>query len=139
MFISGFIVAGLDYRFNWFNLSQIVSYIACSVFILSYIMFAFVLKQNTYLSRTIKVEEDQKVIDAGLYGIVRHPMYTATLFMFISMPLILGSLIATIIFLIYPILIVIRIINEEKVLLENLNGYKEYKKKVKYRLIPFIW
>ena len=139
MFISGFIVAGLDYRFNWFNLPQIVSYIACSVFILSYIMFAFVLKQNTYLSRTIKVEEDQKVIDAGLYGIVRHPMYTATLFMFISMPLILGSLIATIIFLIYPILIVIRIINEEKVLLENLNGYKEYKKKVKYRLIPFIW
>ena len=139
MFISGFIVAGLDYRFNWFNLPQIVSYIACGVFILSYIMFAFVLKQNTYLSRTIKVEENQKVIDTGLYGIVRHPMYTATLFMFISMPLILGSLIATIIFLIYPILIVIRIINEEKVLLENLNGYKEYKKKVKYRLIPFIW
>ena len=139
MFVSGFIVAGLDYRFNWFNLPQIVSYIASGVFILSYIMFAFVLKQNTYLSRTIKVEEDQKVIDTGLYGIVRHPMYTATLFMFISMPLILGSLIATIIFLIYPILIVIRIINEEKVLLENLNGYKEYKKKVKYRLIPFIW
>ena len=139
MFISGFIVAGLDYRFNWFNLPQIVSYIASGVFILSYIMFAFVLKQNTYLSRTIKFEEDQKVIDTGLYGIVRHPMYTATLFMFISMPLILGSLIATIIFLIYPILIVVRIINEEKVLLENLNGYKEYKKKVKYRLIPFIW
>lgn len=139
MFIAGFIVAGLDYRLKWFKMPLFVTYIACGVFILSYVMFAFVLKQNSYLSRTIKVVENQVVVDTGLYGIVRHPMYTATLFMFLSMPLILGSLIATIIFLLYPILIIIRIINEEKLLEEQLNGYKEYKKKVKYRLIPFIW
>lgn len=102
-------------------------------------MWGIVLKQNTYLSRTIKVEENQQVIDKGLYGVVRHPMYTATIFLFLSMPLILGSLISFFVFLLYPVLIIVRIINEEKYLEENLMGYKEYKKKVKYRIIPFIW
>lgn len=102
-------------------------------------MWGIVLKQNTYLSRTIKVEENQQVIDKGLYGVVRHPMYTATIFLFLSMPLILGSLISFFVFLLYPVLIIVRIINEEKYLEENLIGYKEYKKKVKYRIIPFIW
>jgi protein-S-isoprenylcysteine O-methyltransferase Ste14 len=102
-------------------------------------MWAEVLRENTYLSRTIKVEEGQKVIDKGLYGVVRHPMYTATIFLFLSMPLILGSLISFLVFLIYPILIIIRIINEEKLLEKELIGYIEYKKKVKYRIIPFIW
>ena len=139
MFIAIFIVSGLDYRFKWFVIHPIVTYIACGVFLLSYVMLAVVLIQNTYLSRTIKVEENQKVINTGLYSIVRHPMYTITLFLFASMPLILGSLIATSIFVIYPILIVIRIKNEEKILEEQLVGYKEYKQKVKYRLIPFIW
>lgn len=102
-------------------------------------MWGIVLKQNTYLSRTIKVEENQQVIDKGLYSVVRHPMYTATIFLFLSMPLILGSLISFFVFLLYPVLIIVRIINEEKYLEENLIGYKEYKKKVKYRIIPFIW
>lgn len=102
-------------------------------------MWGIVLKQNTYLSRTIKVEENQQVIDKGLYGVVRHPMYTATIFLFLSMPLILGSLISFFVFLLYPVLIIVRIINEEKYLEENLMGYKEYKKRVKYRIIPFIW
>lgn len=102
-------------------------------------MWGIVLKQNTYLSRTIKVEENQQVIDKGLYSVVRHPMYTATIFLFLSMPLILGSLISFFVFLLYPVLIIVRIINEEKYLEENLMGYKEYKKKVKYRIIPFIW
>ena len=102
-------------------------------------MWAEVLRENTYLSRTIKVEDDQTVIDSGLYGIVRHPMYTATIFLFLSMPLVLGSLISFFVFLIYPVLIVFRIIYEEKVLEKELTGYIEYKKKVKYRLIPYIW
>ena len=102
-------------------------------------MWGIVLKQNTYLSRTIKVEENQQVIDKGLYSVVRHPLYTATIFLFLSMPLILGSLISFFVFLLYPVLIIVRIINEEKYLEENLMGYKEYKKKVKYRIIPFIW
>ena len=102
-------------------------------------MWAVVLKQNAYLSRTIKVEEGQKVVDKGLYGIVRHPMYTATIFLFLSMPLVLGSMVAFFVFLLYPVLIVTRIIYEEKVLEKELDGYVEYKKKVKYRLIPFIW
>lgn len=139
MFIVGFIIAGLDYRYSWFKMPSIVSYIFSFIFILGYILFGEVLRENTYLSRTIKVVKGQKVIDKGLYKIVRHPMYTATLLMFLSMPLILGSLISFIIFLIYPILIIVRIINEEKILEEKLKGYKDYKKKVKYRLIPFIW
>lgn len=139
MFIAGFILAGLDYRYNWLTIPPLVTYIAIGVFLLSYLMWAEVLKENTYLSRTIKVEEDQKVIDTGLYGIVRHPMYTATLLLFLSMPLVLGSLISFFVFLLYPILIIFRIIYEEKLLEKELKGYTEYKKKVKYRLIPFIW
>ena len=139
MFVIGFLLAGFDYRYKWLTLSPIVSYIALGVFLLSDVMWAVVLKQNTYLSRTIKVEEGQQVIDKGLYSVVRHPMYTATIFLFLSMPLVLNSLVAFFVFLIYPILIIIRIIHEEKFLEKELNGYKEYKKKVKYRIIPFIW
>ena len=139
MFIIGFIVAGLDYRYNLLPLPPLLSYIASFIFLLSYIMWGEVLRENTYLSRTIKVVENQKVVDTGLYGIVRHPMYTATIFLFLSMPLVLGSLISFFIFLIYPVLIIFRIINEEKLLEKELEGYIEYKKKVKYRLIPFIW
>jgi protein-S-isoprenylcysteine O-methyltransferase Ste14 len=139
MFIVGFILAGFDFRYNWSNIPPYFTYIFSVIFLLSYFMWAIVLKQNTYLSRTIKVEESQTVIDTGLYSVIRHPMYTATIFLFLSMPLILGSLISFFVFLIYPILIIIRIINEEKYLTNNLEGYKEYKKKVKYRLIPFIW
>ena len=139
MFIAGFIIAGLDFRFNWSTIPSFIPYIASVLFLLSYIMWGVVLKQNTYLSRTIKVVENQKVIDTGLYGIVRHPMYSATLILFLSMPLVLGSLFSFFIFLMYPILIVVRIINEEKLLDKELEGYSQYKKKVKYRLIPFIW
>jgi protein-S-isoprenylcysteine O-methyltransferase Ste14 len=139
MFIVGFILAGFDFRYNWSNIPPYFTYIFSIIFLLSYVMWAIVLKQNTYLSRTIKVEESQTVIDTGLYSVIRHPMYTATIFLFLSMPFILGSLISFFVFLIYPILIIIRIINEEKYLTNNLEGYKEYKKKVKYRLIPFIW
>lgn len=139
MFIVGFVLAGLDYRFKWFVLPPIVTYIAAGTFLLSYIMWAEVLRENTYLSRTIKVEDNQTVIDSGLYGIVRHPMYTATIFLFLAMPLVLGSLISFFVFLIYPVLIIFRIIYEEKLLEKELTGYIEYKKKVKYRLIPFIW
>lgn len=139
MFIIGFILSGLDYRYNWFPLPKIVSYIFVIIFLIAYILWAEVLRENTYLSRTIKVEENQKVIDTGLYRIVRHPMYTASMLLFLSMPFVLGSLISFCIFLFYPILIIIRIINEEKILEKELNGYIEYKQKVKYRLIPFIW
>lgn len=139
MFLVGFIVAGLDFRYKWIHIQSWISYIFIAVFLLGYIMYAVVLKENTYLSRTIKVCDGQKVIDTGLYGIVRHPMYTATLILFLSMPLVLGSLVSFFIFLIYPIIIIIRIINEEKFLEKELDGYIEYKKKVKYRLIPFVF
>ena len=139
MFLFGFIVAGLNYRFGWFMLPNYIVIIASVIFLVSYIMYAEVLRENKYLSRTIKVQEDQKVIDTGLYGVVRHPMYSATLFLFMSMPLVLGSLFSFIIFLAYPIIISIRIKNEEKLLETELTGYAEYKKKVKYKLIPFIW
>lgn len=139
MFLVGFIVAGLDFRYKWIHIQSWISYIFIAVFLLGYIMYAVVLKENTYLSRTIKVCDNQKVIDTGLYGIVRHPMYTATLILFLSMPLVLGSLVSFFIFLIYPIIIIIRIINEEKFLEKELDGYIEYKKKVKYRLIPFVF
>ena len=139
MFIAGFILAGLDYRFNWIYIPSFIPYIASGLFLLAYVLWAIVLKQNTYLSRTIKVTENQKVIDTGLYGIVRHPMYSATLLLFLSMPLVLGSLVSFFVFLLYPIIISIRIIHEEKFLEKELPGYSEYKKKVKYRLIPFVW
>ena len=139
MFIAGFVIAGLNYRFNWIHLPNIVVIIGSVIFILSYLMYGEVLRENTYLSRTIGVSENQKVIDSGLYGIVRHPMYLATIFLFLSMALVLGSIISFVIFLIYPFIIVKRINNEEKVLDKELDGYKEYKKKVKYKLIPYIW
>lgn len=139
MFIAGFIVAGLNFRFGWHVLPTYVSVIATVLFLLSYIMYAEVLRENAYLSRIIEVQENQKVIDTGLYGIIRHPMYSATLILFLAIPLTLGSLISFAIFLIYPFIIVKRIKNEEEVLEKELEGYAEYKKKVKYRLIPFIW
>ena len=139
MFITGFIVAGLNYKYRWIEMSNIVVIISSILFIIAYILYAEVLRENTYLSRTIEVQENQKVIDTGLYGIVRHPMYTVTIFLFLTMPLILGSIISFIIFLIYPIIIGKRIKNEEKVLEKDLKGYTEYKKKVKYKVIPFVW
>ena len=139
MFLVGFIIAGLDYRYKWIELPKWTLYVSVVLFILSYILYAEVLRENAYLSRTIKVQENQKVVDTGLYGIVRHPMYTATIILFLSMPLILGSLISFFIFLAYPILIGFRAVNEEKVLIKELEGYDEYIKKVKYRFIPFIW
>jgi protein-S-isoprenylcysteine O-methyltransferase Ste14 len=139
MFISGFVVAGLNYRFSWFILPNIISIVASIIFIIFYILYAEVLRENTYLSRTVEVVSNQKVIDTGLYGIVRHPMYIVTIMMFLMIPLILGDIFSLFIFLIYPILIIVRINNEEKVLEKELKGYTEYKKKVKYRLIPFIY
>ena len=139
MFIAGFIVAGLGYKHNWYILPKSVSIGASFVFLLAYILYAEVLRENTYLSRTIKFEENQKVIDKGLYGIVRHPMYSVTLLLFLSIPIILGSLYSFIIFLSYPFIIAKRIKNEEQILTNELKGYTEYKQKVKYRLIPFIW
>lgn len=139
MFLAGFIIAGLNYRYNWIELPRIVVYIATGLFFISYILYAEVLRENEYLSRTIEVQENQKVIDTGLYGVVRHPMYATTIILFLSMPLILGSLISFVIFLAYPIIIAKRIKNEEKVLENGLEGYKEYKEKVKYKVIPFIW
>ncbi len=139
MFLAGFIVSGLGFRFGWYILPKTVSFIACAVFLTAYLVYAEVMKENAYLSRTVKVEENQKVIDTGLYGIVRHPMYAATLLLFLSIPLILGSVFAFIIFLVYPFIIAKRIKGEEKLLENELDGYKEYKQKVKYRLIPFIW
>ncbi len=139
MFILGFIVAGLDYRFKWIILPSVVTIIFSIIFITSYILYAEVLRENTYLSRTIEVDNNQKLIDKGLYKIIRHPMYSITIILFLSIPLVLGSIISFIIFLIYPFTIVKRIKNEEKVLEKNLKGYKEYQKKVKYKLIPLIW
>lgn len=139
MFLAGFVVAGLNFRFGWYTLTKGVVIGASVVFIIAYIMYAEVLRENTYLSRTIEVQENQKVIDTGLYGIVRHPMYSATLLLFLSMPLVLGSLYSFIIFLAYPFIIAKRIKGEEELLEKELDGYSEYKKKVKFRLIPFIW
>lgn len=139
MFVVGFIIAGLDFRFGWSKLPFGVSVAAVVIFVFAYIIYAEVLRENTYLSRTIKVEDDQKVIDTGLYSIVRHPMYSATIFLFLSMPLILGSLYSFIIFLLYPFIIVKRLKMEEELLKTELGGYEKYIKKVKYRLIPFIW
>jgi protein-S-isoprenylcysteine O-methyltransferase Ste14 len=139
MFISSFFIAGLNYNFKWVELPKIFIIIGIVVFILSYIMFWEVLRENEYLSRTVEVQIGQKVVDTGLYGIVRHPMYLATVFLFLSMPLILGSPLSFLIMLVYIPIIVKRIENEEMVLEKELSGYKEYKEKVKYRIIPCIW
>ena len=139
MFLVGFIVAGLDFRFGWLPLPKAVSFGGAAAFLIAYGLYAEVLRENTYLSRTIEVQENQKVIDTGLYGIVRHPMYSATVLLFLAMPLVLGSLISFVIFLAYPFIIAKRIRHEEEFLERELPGYREYKGKVKYRLIPFVW
>ena len=156
MFLVGFIVAGLDYRYHWTETPNFVVIISSILFLVSYAMYGEVLRDNAYLSRTVGVEKNQKLIDifpyhllrtksnqklidTGLYGVVRHPMYAATIVMFLTIPLILGSLISFMIFLMYPVLIVKRIKNEEMVLEKDLEGYAEYKKKVKYKLFPFVW
>lgn len=139
MFVGGFVLAGLDYRFGWFALPKWIIVLSTVMFLLGYLLFAEVLRENDYLSRTVEVQENQKVIDTGLYGIVRHPMYMATIILFLSMPLILSSLISFIVFLIYPVIIAKRIQNEEQVLTEGLEGYEEYKERVRYKVIPFLW
>ena len=139
MFLSAFIVAGLNFRYGWIVLPFWISCAATAVFLLGYILYAEVLRENVWLSRTVEVQKDQKVVDTGLYGVVRHPMYMATLLLFLSMPLILGSPISFIIMLMYIPIIAKRIRNEEAVLEEGLEGYTEYKRKVKYRVLPFIW
>ncbi len=139
MFLAGFIVAGLGVRFNWYILPTGVVIGAAVVFLIAYTLYAEVLRENTYLSRTIEVQEDQKVIDTGLYGMIRHPMYSTTLLLFLSMPIVLGSVFSFLIFLAYPFIIVKRIKHEEKFLEKELHGYREYMQKVKYRLIPFVW
>ena len=136
MFLAAFVLAGFNWRFGWIPLPKAVSYIAAVVFLLAYALYAQVLRENEYLSRTIEVQENQRVIDTGLYGIVRHPMYMSTVFLFLSMPLVLGSLISFVIMLAYIPIIAKRIRNEEKVLEEGLKGYREYKNKVRYKVIP---
>lgn len=139
MFIVGFILAGLDFRFRWTLLPDWVSYLAALIFLLAYLLYAEVLRENPWLSRTVEVQEEQTVVSTGLYGIVRHPMYTATLLLFLSMPLILGSLLSFLVFLAYPVIIAKRIRNEEALLKADLPGYAAYRQKVRWRLIPFIW
>ena len=139
MFVSGFILAGLDFRFGWLPLPRWVSIAAAVVFLIAYALYVEVLRENAYLSRTVEIQENQKVIDTGLYGIVRHPLYSVTLLLFLSIPLVLGSLISLVVFLFYPFLIAKRIRNEEQVLEAGLEGYTEYKTRVKYRIIPFVW
>ena len=139
MFLAGFMIAGLGFRFDWYTLPKEVVIAATIVFLVAYILYAEVLRENTYLSRTIEVQENQKVIDTGLYSIVRHPMYSVTVLLFLSMPLVLGSIYSFMIFLAYPFIIVKRIKHEEEFLEKELDGYVQYKQKVKYRLIPFIW
>ena len=139
MFLAAFIVAGLNYRFGWIKMPSWLVYFFAAVFLVSYAMFWEVMRENEYLSRTVEIQENQKVVDTGLYGIVRHPMYSVTVFMFLSMPLVLGSPFSFVIMLVYIPIIAKRIRNEEEVLEKGLEGYSEYKKKVKYRIIPFIW
>ncbi len=139
VFMAGFVLAGLDFRFNWSNVPLLAVIAASVIFLLGYGLYAEVMRENAYLSRTVKVEEGQTVISTGLYGIVRHPMYLASVLMFLSIPLVMGSWYALIPFAFYPVLMVVRILDEEKLLTAELSGYGEYKRKVKYRMIPFIW
>ena len=139
MFVAVFVVAGLNFRFSWYSLPDYVIWIGTGIFLLSYLMYAEVMRENAFLSRTIEIQENQKVIDTGLYGVVRHPMYSATLLMFLSIPLIIGSIFSFAIMLAYIPIIAVRMNNEEKVLEEGLKGYREYKQKVRYRVIPFVW
>lgn len=139
MFIAGFVVAGLDFRFGWSNMPTWVVICASVLFLIAYALYAEVMRENAYLSRTIKVEQGQTVVDTGLYAIVRHPMYAVTILLFLMIPLVLGSWYALIAFGFYPAVIVVRLTDEEKLLTKELPGYAEYKQKVKYRIIPFIW
>lgn len=139
MFVAGFVVAGLDYRFGWSRLPVAVTVAASVLFLLAYILYAEVMRENAYLSRTVKVEEDQKVVDTGLYSIVRHPMYMATILLFLMIPIVLGSWYALIAFAFYPAIIIVRLKDEEDLLTRELPGYAAYKQKVKYRIIPFVW
>ena len=139
MFLAGFLLAGLDFRFGWTKLPGWVPYAGAAAFLIAYALYAEVLRENTWLSRLIEVQEGQQVVSTGLYGVVRHPMYSATLLLFLSMPVVLGSIPAFVIFLAYPAIIVKRIKNEEEVLKQDLPGYAEYLEKVRWRLIPFIW
>ena len=139
MFVASFVIAGLDWRFGWSYISMPVVIVAAVLLLGAYGLYAEVMRENAYLSRTIKVEEGQKVVDTGLYGIVRHPMYSATLLLFMTMPLVLGSWYALIPMAFYPVIISVRLLDEEKLLTRELPGYEAYKQKVKYRLIPFIW
>lgn len=139
MFVCGFVLAGLNFRLRWLILPDWTAWAAAVVFLLSYLLYAEVLRENAYLSRTVEVQEEQRVIDTGLYGVVRHPMYAATLALFLSIPLVLGSLPSLAVFLAYPLIIARRIRNEEEVLRQGLAGYVEYTGRVKYRLIPFLW
>lgn len=139
LFIGGFVVAGLDYRFDWSHVPTWVVIIAAVVLLVAYALYAEVMRENAYLSRTIEVQENQKVIDAGLYGIVRHPMYAVTIWLFLAIPVVLGSWWSLLCFVPYVAVIVVRILNEEKVLEQGLEGYLDYKKRVKYRILPFVW
>lgn len=139
MFVAGFVLAGLSFRFGWVMLPGAVSWAGAALFLLSYLMYGEVLRENTYLSRTVEVQQGQRVIDTGLYGIVRHPMYSATVVLFLSMPLVLGSGLSFAVFLFYPLIIARRIVNEEALLERELEGYSEYKNKVRYKIIPFVW
>ena len=139
MFLAAFIVAGLNFRFRWIVLPVWVSWAAAVLFLLAYVLYAEVLRENVWLSRTVEVQENQKVVDTGLYGIVRHPMYMTTLLLFLSMPLVLGSVISFVIMLLYIPIIAKRIRNEEQVLEGGLEGYAEYKKRIRYKGIPFVW
>lgn len=139
MFIAGFMLAGLDFRFGWTQLPRIVPPLAAITYLLGYVIYAEVLRENAYLSRTIEVQEGQTVVDTGLYGVVRHPMYSATLILFLSMPLMLGSLLSFVCFLAYPAIIAKRIKSEEALLEAELEGYTTYKQKVRYKLIPYLW
>lgn len=139
MFVMGFVIAGFSFRFQWIKLPDWVSWAGTALFFVSYLLYAEVLRENTYLSRTVEVQKGQKVIDTGLYGIVRHPMYGATILLFLSVPLVLGSILSFAVFLTYPLIIAKRIRNEEEVLEKGLEGYDEYKRRVKYKVVPFIW
>ena len=139
MFIAAFVVAGLDFRFGWTQLPAWLTVVGSILFLASYGLYAEVLRENAYLSRTIEVQENQKVVDTGLYGVIRHPMYAATILMFLSMPIVLGSLLSLVCLFPYPFLIAARIRNEESVLEAGLDGYREYRQRVKNKILPFIW
>lgn len=139
MFLAGFVAAGLDFRYGWSCVPEWLTVTAAALFLLGYGLYAEVMRENAWLSRTVEVQEGQRVIDTGLYGMVRHPMYAASILMFLAMPVVLGSVVSLVIFLSYPVVIVFRIRNEEQVLEEGLPGYMDYQRKVRYRLIPFVW